>query len=51
MTDAKRDDLPEGHERMSFTKGEEFCVVDLRTMTVREEEDDFVIITIRVNYQ
>jgi hypothetical protein len=47
----KRDELPAGHERMSFTKGEEFCVVDMRTTTSREGEADLVTITIRVNYQ
>jgi hypothetical protein len=45
------DDLPAGHARMSFTKGEEYCTVDMRTMTARSGEDDLVTITIRVNYQ
>ena len=48
---AKKDDLPAGHARMSFSKGEEYCVVDMRTITDRANDEDFVTITIRVNYQ
>jgi len=44
-------DLPTGHERMSFTKGEEYCVVDMRTTVSRTGEPDLVTIIIRVNYQ
>lgn len=47
----KTDDLPTGHARLSFTKGEEYCTVDMRTTAARADEDDLVIITIRVNYQ
>ncbi|MHC4938185.1 MAG: hypothetical protein ACYTHK_04380 [Planctomycetota bacterium] len=47
----KDDELPSGHARMSFTKGEEYCVVDMRTTTRRDSDDDLVTITIRVNYQ
>ena len=48
---AKEDQLPEGHARISFTKGEEYCVVDMRTTADRSRAADLVIITIRVNYQ
>jgi len=48
---ARSDELPLGHARISFTKGEEYCTVDMRTTTARGAEADLVIITIRVNYQ
>ena len=48
---AGQDELPLGHARMTFTKGEEYCVVDMRTTTERAADDDLVTITIRVNYQ
>ena len=44
-------DLPAGHERMNFRKGEEYCTVDLRRKDSRPSETPLVLITIRVNYE
>ena len=44
-------DLPAGHERMNFRKGEEYCTVDLRRRDGRPNETPLVLITIRVNYE
>jgi hypothetical protein len=44
-------DLPAGHARMDFRKGEEYCTVDLRRMENRSDQTPLVLITIRVNYQ
>lgn len=44
-------ELPVGHARMDFRKGEEYCTVDIRTRESRAGQADVVTITICVNYQ
>ena len=43
-------DLPSGHARIDFRKGEEFCTVDIRTREAGNRSG-LVLITIHVNYQ
>jgi len=43
-------DLPSGHARIDFRKGEEFCTVDIRSRETGNG-DGLVLITIHVNYQ
>ena len=45
------DELPRGHARMHFRKGEERCTVDVRSNEANEGKDDLVTITILVNYE
>lgn len=44
-------ELPAGHDRITFRKGEERCVVDIQTREARDDDDDTITITIRLNYQ
>ncbi len=44
-------ELPAGHDRLTFRKGEERCVVDIQTKEARARSADSITITIRLNYQ
>ena len=44
-------ELPAGHDRITFRKGEERCVVDIQTKEARARSADTITITIRLNYQ
>ena len=48
---AGQSELPAGHARMDFRKGEEYCTVDVRGGPDRTDEPPLALITIRVNYQ
>ena len=45
------DELPAGHARLRFRKGEEYCTVDIRSTDARAKKADLVLITILVNYE
>lgn len=45
------DELPGGHARLNFQKGEERCTVDIRSNDARAKKADLVLITILVNYE
>lgn len=44
-------ELPAGHARMDFRKGEEYCTVDIRRQAPGTSQEPLALITIRVNYQ
>ena len=44
-------ELPAGHDRITFRKGEERCVVDIQTKEAQADGPDIITITIRLNYQ
>ena len=44
-------ELPAGHDRITFRKGEERCVVDIQTKEAKADDPDIITITIRLNYQ
>ena len=45
------DELPSGHARLNFRKGEEYCTVDIQSNNARAKKDDLILITILVNYE
>ena len=44
-------ELTAGHDQLTYRKGDETCVVDIRTTESKDDEGDDITITIRVNYQ
>ncbi|MEM8883802.1 MAG: hypothetical protein AAGD14_07035 [Planctomycetota bacterium] len=47
----REDDLPRGHVRFHYAKGEDRCTVDARTDDDRRGDEDEILIIITVNYQ